>query len=112
MSFSHYTNTLILLLLPYCKYSNNGLILIRSSVNSLSLHTMASMSPTFALIFVSVICPFFPKTIWVECPRLVAKSCDFTVDSRSMMASAPESKRASVATLAANDEGADPESQL
>ena len=84
--------------------SSNGLILIRSSVNSLSLHTMASMSPTFALIFVSVICPF-PKTIWVEYPRLVAKSCDFTVDSRSM-------KRASVATLAANGEGADPESQL
>lgn len=41
----------------------------------------------------------------------MSRSCDLTVDSRRIIASAPESKRASVATLAANDSDADPEGQ-
>ena len=40
-------------------------------------------------------------------PRLVSKSCDLTVDSRRMMASAPESFAASVATEARLDSGAE-----
>ena len=68
-------------------------MLIRSSVKSQSLHTRASRSPTFALVLVLVVLPF-PKIILVVGPLLVFNSCVLTVDSRRMIASAPESRRA------------------
>ena len=77
---------------------------IRSSLRSLSLHTIAGKSPIDAWSRVADVCPL---------PSITAEgglgidwiSCASTVDLRRKIASAPESKRADLAKFAAHDSG-------